>query len=65
MSLPSRAIPMKINMRPAMSVATRSPPSPYSEAMGARMTTKAAVGPVTWTRDPPRSAATAPPTMAV
>src|SRR5882672_9090829 len=29
------------------------------------MTTNAAVGPVTWTRDPPSNAATAPPTMAV
>ena len=39
-----------------------SPPNPYFCAIGARTTTKAAVGPVTWQRDPP-SRATMPPPM--
>jgi len=48
-------------MRPAVS----SPASPYLDTMGARMTTNAAVGPVTWCFDPPSRAATVPPTIAV
>jgi hypothetical protein len=48
-----------------MSPAVSSPARPCCAAIGARMTTKAAVGPVIWNFDPPVRAATAPPTIAV
>ena len=38
---------------------------PKRETIGARITTKAAVGPVTWNREPPRSGTKSPATMAV
>ena len=38
---------------------------PNRETTGARMTTKAAVGPVTWKREPPRSGTTSPAMIAV
>lgn len=38
---------------------------PNCEEIGASSTTNAAVGPETWTREPPSSAVTAPATTAV
>lgn len=64
-SRPRRSSPIATRMKPAITVASISPPSPYCDAMGARMTMKAAVGPVTCAREPPRSATTPPATMAV
>jgi hypothetical protein len=60
-----RARPIAIKSRPAISVARSKPPKPKRRAIGERMTTKAAVGPETWTRDPPRRAMSAPATIAV
>ncbi len=48
-----------------MRVASISPPTPKRFEMGARITTKAAVGPDTCTRDPPSRAMIPPPTIAV
>ena len=48
-----------------MTVAMSRPPSPKCEATGTSTATKAAVGPVTWTRDPPSTAVKAPATIAV
>ena len=62
---PSRSRPIVTSKRPAMTPATRSPAIPKRTTMGARITTKAAVGPVTWNRDPPRSGTTMPATIAV
>jgi hypothetical protein len=58
-------IPMSMRMIPAIRVATTSPPTPNRAEIGARSTTKAAVGPETWTMEPPSAAITAPATMAV
>ena len=65
MNCPIPAAPIAKRITPAASVATSSPPRPNRAAMGARITTKAAVGPDTWTADPPSSATTKPATMAV
>ena len=48
-----------------MTPATSRPAMPNRETIGARMTTNAAVGPVTWKRDPPSSGTTMPATMEV
>jgi hypothetical protein len=64
-SFPIPVAPSTMRMIPAITVARRRPPMPKRDEMGTRMATKAAVGPETWTREPPRSAITAPPTIAV
>ena len=46
-SRPKRATPIASWMTPAMNVAISSPPSPNWIEIGCKMTTKAAVGPVT------------------
>ena len=56
---------MMTSMNPAMSVAVSSPCRPNSAMIGARITTNAAVGPETCTREPPSSAMTPPAIMAV
>jgi hypothetical protein len=48
-------------MRPAVS----SPDNPCRATIGAKMTTNAAVGPVTWNLQPPVRATVAPAKMAV
>ena len=65
MSRPSLASPMPTRIRPAMKPARSSPPKPNRVTIGTRMTTNAAVGPVTWQRVPPRSEETSPATIAV
>jgi len=65
MNCPMPAAPITKRITPATRVATSRPPRPNRAAMGARITTKAAVGPETWTADPPRSAMTKPATIAV
>jgi hypothetical protein len=65
MKAPSRATPITMSRMPARSPAVSSPESPNFEAMGARMTMNAAVGPLTWCFDPPLSAMMVPATMAV
>ena len=50
---------------PAIMVASIRPPRPNCAVIGARTTTKAAVGPETCTREPPSAAITAPATIAV
>ena len=62
---PSRAAPIPTSRRPAIRPAVSSPESPKRETIGARTTTKAAVGPVTWNFEPPVRAATEPATIAV
>ena len=52
-------------MSPAIRVAMRSPPTPNRCTTGTSTTTNAAVGPDTWTREPPSAAITAPATIAV
>jgi len=52
-------------MIPAITEASSRPASPSRVAMGARTTTNAAVGPVTWVVEPPSTATSAPATMAV
>ena len=56
---------MRMRIPPAIHVAITRPPRPKRAAIGARRTTKAAVGPDTWTIEPPSAAITAPATMAV
>ena len=65
MNWPIRAAPMAKRIRPAARVARSSPPRPKRVAIGARTTTKAAVGPETWTGEPPSSAMMKPATIAV
>ncbi|MNC90583.1 hypothetical protein D3C83_66970 [compost metagenome] len=48
-----RASPSASSRRPAIPVASSSPPSPNCAEIGASTTTKAAVGPETWKREPP------------
>ena len=62
---PSRAIPMITRITPAIAPATRSPARPNWRTIGIRITTNAAVGPVTWTRVPPSSAHRTPAMIAV
>ena len=64
-SRPSRATPIANRRTPANSPAVSSPASPSRDTMGARITTNAAVGPVTWNFEPPASAVTMPATIAV
>jgi len=64
-SRPSRSRPIPTRMAPAIRPAVRSPDRPKRAWIGASTTTKAAVGPVTWVREPPRSATIAPATIAV
>jgi len=65
MSRPIRRAPIARRMRPAITEASSSPARPSRLAIGASTTTNAAVGPVTCVIEPPRSATTAPATMAV
>ena len=62
---PRRAAPIATSSIPAMRPAVSSPERPKRDTIGARTTTKAAVGPVTWNFDPPVNAATVPATTAV
>jgi hypothetical protein len=64
-SRPMPLTPIRTRRTPAIAVATSRPPSPNRDATGTSTATKAAVGPVTWTRDPPRRAVTVPATIAV
>jgi hypothetical protein len=64
-SRPMRSAPMPSRISPASIVASSRPAIPSRAAIGASTTTNAAVGPETLCREPPRSAMTAPPTMAV
>ena len=57
--------PIATSSIPAMRPAVSSPERPKRDTIGARTTTKAAVGPVTWNFDPPVNAATVPATTAV
>ena len=65
MKRPIRMTPIANRMTPAIRVAISRPPAPNRAEMGASTTTNAAVGPDTWTREPPRRAMRAPATMAV
>ncbi len=62
---PSRAMPMRTRIAPAIRVATSRPATPNCLRIGATSTTIAAVGPVIWTREPPSSAQIAPARIAV
>lgn len=62
---PSRASPSRNRIAPAIIVASINPPGPCCWTIGTRTTTNAAVGPLTWTREPPTTAVTAPATIAV
>ena len=64
-SRPRRKSPIASSSTPAMPPAMSSPESPCRTRMGARMTMNAAVGPVTWNREPPRIGTTRPATIAV
>ena len=64
-SRPRRKSPMASSSTPAIPPATSKPASPCLTRMGERMTMNAAVGPLTWKRDPPRSGTTIPATIAV
>ncbi len=65
MRSPSRKAPIATSRPPAMNPAVSSPERPYLVTIGARMTTNAAVGPVTWNLQPPRSETEKPAKMAV
>ena len=65
MKRPRRAAPIATRRTPAMRPAVRSPEMPWRVTIGARITTNAAVGPVTWNFEPPASAATVPAMIAV
>jgi hypothetical protein len=56
---------MVIKIAPAIALASARPCRPKRAETGVRITTNAAVGPETWTREPPSSAAKAPATIAV
>ena len=60
-----RATAIEMRRSPASTEATSKPPRPKRWATGESTTTNAAVGPETWTREPPRRAMSAPATMAV
>ena len=62
---PNRTSPIATSITPAIIPATSSPLSPYFETIGTRMTTNAAVGPVTWNCVPPSSAQITPAMIAV
>ena len=62
---PRRKRPIATSITPASSPEISRPARPYLAWMGARMTMKAAVGPLTCVREPPSSATTKPATMAV
>ena len=55
----------EIWITPAIIPATSRPPGPKRWTIGTRMTTNAAVGPVTWNRVPPSSAQVNPAMIAV
>jgi hypothetical protein len=65
MKRPRRMTPIANRRRPAIRLARRSPPTPKVCEIGARITTKAAVGQGTCTREPPRSGMRPPATIAV
>ena len=52
-------------MSPARSPTTSTPSAPWVAMIGTRTTVMAPVGPLTWTRLPPKTAASAPATIAV
>ena len=62
---PSFAMPIRICRTPAIMPATSKPAMPYLVTTGKRITTKAAVGPVTCIRVPPSSAQRMPAMIAV
>ncbi len=62
---PRRKRPIATRSTPAIPPATNRPSRPWRTRMGARITTNAAVGPLTWKREPPRTATTRPATIAV
>ena len=62
---PRRSSPKAIRMKPAMSVATTSPSTPYLSTIPETITTNAPVGPPICTREPPSSEIRKPATMAV
>ena len=62
---PRRARPIAVSSTPAISVASIRPPGPKRSTTGSRITTNAAVGPDTCTREPPSAPITAPATIAV
>lgn len=65
MRLPRRSRPSAMRIRPAMRPVISSPPRPSWAWMGASSTMKAAVGPTTCSREPPKTAEMKPATMAV
>ncbi len=62
---PMRMNPNTTRITPAISVATRSPSTPYRWTMPATITTNAPVGPPICTREPPRAEIRNPAMMAV
>ena len=64
-SLPRRASPMITRITPAIIPATSNPATPNFVTIGTRITTNAAVGPVTCERVPPSSEHVMPATIAV
>src|SRR3954462_15406845 len=60
---PAYARPRRIS--PAIRPTTRTPSAPYRAMIGTSTTVIAPVGPLTWTRLPPKTAARAPATIAV
>src|SRR3954447_7026941 len=65
MNRPAPAYPIAINMSPASRPTTSTALVPYVATIGTRTTVIAPVGPLTCTRLPPNTAATAPATIAV
>src|SRR5690606_7302393 len=62
---PSRNSPAARTISPPSRVTRATDGSPYAATIGARTTAMAPVGPETWNRDPPNTAATAPAITAV
>jgi hypothetical protein len=62
---PRRSSPMPTRMSPAIRPEVSRPGRPKRVWIGASTTMNAAVGPVTWVREPPSSATTVPATIAV
>ena len=65
MNRPSRKTPATIWRKAAIRVAATSPCMPYLVTTSETRNVIAAAGPETWSRQPPKSATTIPPTMAV
>jgi hypothetical protein len=64
-SLPSFATPMTIRITPAIAVASSSPARPNLVVIGTSNATNAAVGPLTFSREPPNNAHSVPATIDV